>query len=194
MTTAVKTDTREKIIALATTLIETKGYNGFSYQDIADSLNIKKASIHYHFPAKEDLGLAVFQAFESEIHKYIGKFDFEKLSATEKMAGYFQYHSDMTMDNCGQISCIGAVTSEWNVLPEKLRAWVDGFNKWHVEFIVSILKEGVEKGEFKSLGSLEEQAMCVIATTKGALLMAREGHSLEMYQSITNQVMRSLKG
>ena len=55
-TTAPKqrSDTAEQILDLAETLIQTRGYSAFSYQDIADSLGIRKASIHYHFPSKTE--------------------------------------------------------------------------------------------------------------------------------------------
>jgi TetR/AcrR family transcriptional repressor of nem operon len=187
-----KNDTREKIIELATGLIETMGYSGFSYQDIADKLKIKKASIHYHFPAKEDLGVAVFQAFRKKVDDHILENDFEKATPTEKLTGYFLYHAQFTID-CNQISCIGAITSEWNVIPSKLREQIEEFNKWHVGFIMSILKEGIKKREFHSSGTLEEQALFVIATTKGALPMARETQSIDIYHGITKQLMKRLK-
>ena len=50
---------REEIIQLADTLIRQKGYNAFSFYEISDKVGIKTASIHYHFPAKSDLGIAV---------------------------------------------------------------------------------------------------------------------------------------
>ena len=48
--------TAEQILDLAETLIQTRSYSAFSYQDIADALGIRKASIHYHFPSKTELG------------------------------------------------------------------------------------------------------------------------------------------
>src|SRR5256714_7189456 len=62
-----KSDTAEQILDLAETLIQTRGYSAFSYQDIADSLGIRKASIHYHFASKADLGVAV-------VDRYIERF------------------------------------------------------------------------------------------------------------------------
>ena len=44
-----KSETAEQILDRAEMLIQTRGYTGFGYQDIADSLGIRKASIHYHF-------------------------------------------------------------------------------------------------------------------------------------------------
>src|SRR5947209_18275602 len=62
-----KSETAEQILDLAETLIQTRGYSAFSYQDIAASLGIRKASIHYHFPSKTDLGGGV-------VDRYIDRF------------------------------------------------------------------------------------------------------------------------
>lgn len=52
-------DTRENIVDKAEELIRTKGYNAFSYGDIAGVLHIRNAAIHYYFPSKADLGVSV---------------------------------------------------------------------------------------------------------------------------------------
>ena len=45
--------TAERIVHEARNLIMTRGYNGFSYADIAEAVGIRKASIHHHFPATD---------------------------------------------------------------------------------------------------------------------------------------------
>jgi TetR/AcrR family transcriptional repressor of nem operon len=57
-----------KLIKIAIDQIQRKGYNGFSYADLADEMGFSKAPIHYHFPTKEDLGLSV----ANEYRKYLG--------------------------------------------------------------------------------------------------------------------------
>ena len=52
-------DTREHIVDLAEEMIRTRGYNAFSYGDIAGALHIRNAAIHYYFPSKSDLGISV---------------------------------------------------------------------------------------------------------------------------------------
>jgi len=48
-------DTKEKLLEIASSLIRQKGINGMSYQHLSDKIGIRKASIHYHFPKKDDL-------------------------------------------------------------------------------------------------------------------------------------------
>ena len=62
-----RSETAEQILDLAETLIQTRGYSAFSYQDISAALGIRKASIHYHFASKADLGVAV-------VDRYIERF------------------------------------------------------------------------------------------------------------------------
>jgi TetR/AcrR family transcriptional repressor of nem operon len=58
-----RSNTADEILDLAETLIQARGCNAFSYQDIADKLGIRKASIHYHFPSKSDLGISVIERY-----------------------------------------------------------------------------------------------------------------------------------
>src|SRR5437899_2046581 len=52
-------DVQQKILDTAEALIQTKGFNAFSYKDISEIVGIKTSSIHYYFPTKSDLGQAV---------------------------------------------------------------------------------------------------------------------------------------
>ncbi|MDP2026901.1 TetR/AcrR family transcriptional regulator [Sulfuriferula sp.] len=40
-------------------MVQRRGFNDFSYADIANEVGIRKASLHHHFPTKTDLGLAL---------------------------------------------------------------------------------------------------------------------------------------
>jgi TetR/AcrR family transcriptional regulator, transcriptional repressor for nem operon len=55
--------TAERIIAEGRQLIMRRGYSGFTYADIAEAFDIRKASIRYHVPAKTDFVIAVLQAW-----------------------------------------------------------------------------------------------------------------------------------
>ncbi len=55
--------TREKLLAEAEVLVRQRGWSGFSYADLAGAVGLRKASIHHHFPVKEDLGMALIEAY-----------------------------------------------------------------------------------------------------------------------------------
>src|SRR3954471_3378910 len=54
-------ETRAEIQRVARELFTGKGYEATSMREIADALNIKKASLYYHFAGKEDILRSLFQ-------------------------------------------------------------------------------------------------------------------------------------
>ena len=57
--------TAARILDVAEQLVQVRGFNGFSYADIAAELQITKAALHYHFASKADLGEALISRYAS---------------------------------------------------------------------------------------------------------------------------------
>ncbi|MEO5888070.1 MAG: helix-turn-helix domain-containing protein, partial [Anaerolineales bacterium] len=57
------TNTQRAILDLAESLLQDRGFNGFSYAHIASELNVENAAIHYHFRTKEALACAVVKRY-----------------------------------------------------------------------------------------------------------------------------------
>ena len=68
------TDTREQIMDRAAQLLMSRGYKGFSYRDISSHLGVKNAAVHYHFPAKTDLALALIEEYRQVLRKGSAEF------------------------------------------------------------------------------------------------------------------------
>jgi TetR/AcrR family transcriptional repressor of nem operon len=176
MKTATKqrSETAEQILDLAETLIQTRGYSAFSYQDIADGLGIRKASIHYHFPSKTDLGVAV-------INRYIDRFDAaltqiasdESQSAMAMLDHYAQPYLQYARAPDNRVCLCGALAGEMMALPEELRDRVDEFFKKHQGWLAKILKRGVARGEFRLPAPPSKVARSIFGALQGALLVKR---------------------
>lgn len=168
-----RSDTADRILDLAEELIQTRGYSAFSYQDISDALHIRKASIHYHFASKTDLGIAV-------IDRYIERFGtaleevavHEKWSATQMLDCYIEpyVHYARTSD---KVCLCGALAGEMMALPPELRSRVEHFFKTHQKWLAGILKRGAANGEFRLAAPPERMARLVVGALQGALLVKR---------------------
>ena len=55
--------TADRITAAAERGMREGGFHGFSFRDVAAAVGIKSASVHHHFPTKEDLGAAAARAY-----------------------------------------------------------------------------------------------------------------------------------
>jgi TetR/AcrR family transcriptional repressor of nem operon len=186
MTTATRprSETAEQILDLAETLIQTRGYSAFSYQDIADALGIRKASIHYHFASKTDLGIAV-------VNRYIDRFD----AALVQVAGDEQQSSMTMLDLYAQpylafarapdrVCLCGALAGEMLALPDELRARVDHFFRTHQAWLTKILKRGVARGEFTLAAPASKVARFVFGALQGALLVKRTTNDLSQLNDV----------
>lgn len=67
--------TRHTILKAARELIQTRSYLGFSFQDLAERVGIRKASLYHHFPSKEALGVAVLEQAIATYDKWFKAFE-----------------------------------------------------------------------------------------------------------------------
>ena len=191
MTTATKqrSDTADQILDLAETLIQTRGYSAFSYQDIADSLGIRKASIHYHFASKAELGVAV-------VDRYIERFgaalvaiaDDDKQSSMAMLDFYVQPYLQFA-STPDRVCLSGALAGEMMALSPEVRARVDHFFKTHQVWLTKILKRGVARGEFRLAAPAPKVARFIFGALQGALLVKRTTGDLSQINDVIH-VMR----
>src|SRR5574342_732743 len=81
-------DAATAILDIAERLAQTKGFNGFSYADIAAELGVTKASLHYHFPSKEQLGRALIERYEAVFGAALESIDRQAATPPEKLRQY----------------------------------------------------------------------------------------------------------
>src|SRR4051812_28806438 len=100
--------TSERILDLAERLVQTRGFNGFSYADIATSLGVTKASLHYHFPAKAELGRRLIGRYEKAFLEALALIDKQVRKPAEKLRRYAAIYADVLGDDrmclCGMLA------------------------------------------------------------------------------------------
>ena len=162
--------TRKKILDIAEELILTRGYNGFSYQDISTSIGIRKASIHYHYPAKEDL-------VERYMHKQVVLFKMwckqvREESCSEQLALFGKMY--ITLSRQGRIICpIGMLTAEFPVLPRKIQVRVQELLESEVLWLEKTISRGIDEGVFRRDLDAHRSALIMLTTFSGMLKMLR---------------------
>lgn len=57
----------ERILDVTERLVQSHGYNGFSYADVAAELNVSKPGLHYHFPGKAELAQALVTCYATSL-------------------------------------------------------------------------------------------------------------------------------
>lgn len=184
-------DTGQKILEIAEELLQTRGFNGFSYQDIANAIGIRKASIHYYYPSKADLGVAIVKRYRKDFKRWAEEQKASHKSALEKLEAYFQFYINI-VDVGSKICLSGVLSAEFKAVPEPIQKELQGMVDDVYQWIIALLKEGREEGVFKETGTVEEQAMWFGSTLQGALQIARVTGDKNVFISVVNQLRSTI--
>jgi len=183
-------DRKVQIIKLSIELIKKYGYDSFSYADLSKTLGITKASIHHHFPKKDNLGLEICSYLQTHMLEEFATILSEHTSAKIKIKNYFNLYANIIKEG-DKICPIASLEAEANIISKDMRTIITLIDDSENKFIVKILNMGIESGEFNIVGSVEAEAMLIASTLKGALQYARI-HGKQYYNKITTQLIAHL--
>jgi len=165
-------DTKVEILDLAENLLLDRGFNGFSYANISSVLKIKNAAIHYYFPAKADLGVAIIQRARERFAKWTQDQRMVAKPPAEKLEAFFR--SYLRFLEAGQQVCLGgALETDFKTLPPKMQVEKQKFASHILVWLEGVLDEGQEKHIFAFPGEAKDQAILILSSLQGALQMTR---------------------
>lgn len=166
--------TQKSILSAAENLIQKRGYNAFSYKDIAATVGIKTSSIHYHYPSKEDLAIAVIDWQLHRVALILDEIRVQKeLSTKSKVLALIDAISSLTFRDEQKMCLGGMLASDTLSLPESVQSKVRYFFNALYQWIDEVTKEGKHVGEFNLLYPIDDFAHYLILQIEGALLMSR---------------------
>src|SRR5262245_51674174 len=108
-------DRKEEILDCAQSLIQTRGYNGFSYADISGRVGIRKASIHHHFPTKVDLAVAVIARYSAAFNNCLSN-----INAQENWMSKIRLYAELYREALDEdkLCLCGMLASDMETLPD----------------------------------------------------------------------------
>ena len=165
--------TQQKLIDSARYLIQTRGYNGFSYADVAEQVQMRKASIHHHFPAKSDLAKAVVEQSRAVIVEQTRTLDSAAFDPEAQLRMYTGYWEKCIADASAPFCVAGMLASELPTLPADLAMEDRAHLRCEMNWLEIVLTKGAQLGRFQLQGSARQEAEAFMALVYGAMLAAR---------------------
>jgi TetR/AcrR family transcriptional regulator, transcriptional repressor for nem operon len=184
--------TAERILDIAERLVQTRGFNSFSYADIATELGITKASLHYHFPGKAELGQALISRYAERFAEALDRIDHDDADAHTKLEAYAGLYADVLR---GKRMCMcGVLAAEYQTLPKPMREAVIGFFDDNRHWLADVLAQGRADKSLRFTGSRDDIAQSILSTLEGAMLVARPYGDLARFDATARQLLSSLSG
>lgn len=186
------TDTRTLILDAAQQLVQTQGYNAFSYADIAAQVGIRKASIHYHFPSKSDLGKALLVRYRTRFRQSLALIKETSKSAFDMLKHYADVYASV-LQNRNHMCLCGMLAAEMETLPESMKEEIQGFFAENVEWLTAVLEEGLRTKTVTYTGSAQAEAQSLLAGLEGAMLVSRASANPLWFQTAAQQMLVRLQ-
>lgn len=174
---------KAEILDIARELTQTRSFQGFSFQDIADAVGIRKASLYHHFPSKDALAVALLQAYRAQFADWCRQI--ADAPPAEQLEGYFRLFGDLL--GAGKRICPGgAFIAGWGRLADEPRDQVTQLLADHQRWLAEVIRAGTRSGALRNTGiDPTQQAAALVASVQGALLLARvQGQRQVFYDAV----------
>ena len=174
-------DTATRILDSAESLVQVRGFNGFSYADVAAELAVTKASLHYHSPGKAELGRALIERYTLRFAAALAEIDARIPEAPAKLSAYAGLYSDVLR---GQRMCLcGMLAAEYQTLPDPMREAVIAFIDANEAWVEKVLSDGRRDGTIALAGPASDAARLIVSGLEGAMLVARPYGNLARFDT-----------
>lgn len=173
--------TRDALIKSAEGLMRTKGYAAFSYADLADAVGIRKASIHYHFPTKEDLGVAIVEEYISKVQAEFERIEINEECAVDRLKAFYVLFYSSTEG--GLLPLCGALAAEMAALPDGLQRLTRRFFDVQLSWLSRIMDEGIAAGELAQGRGSREKSYLLLSILEGSSFInwaTKDGETVNM--------------
>jgi TetR/AcrR family transcriptional repressor of nem operon len=186
----MQADTAQRILDVAERLVQSRGFNGFSYANVAAELGITKASLHYHFPGKAELGEALITRYGARFADALEGIDSHLDDARAKLDAYAGLYTDVL--RAERMCLCGILAAEYQTLPEPMRVAVLGFFDDNQAWLAGVLAQGQSDATLSFDGSPNDTAQAILGGLEGAMLIARPYGEIQRFQSAATRLLASL--
>jgi TetR/AcrR family transcriptional repressor of nem operon len=186
-----ETDTRTLILDAAQDLVQRRGANAMSYQDLSEAVGIRKASIHYHFPTKQDLLDALIERYHGYFLGLVDRIVAGEPDPARMLGRYVALFEATLREGAHDKACLcGMLGAELASLGDEAVRGVRRFYKANQERLSAILLRGRDAGVFRFPGDPVALAGVIFAALEGAILLARADGGVKQFRALADELCR----
>jgi TetR/AcrR family transcriptional regulator, transcriptional repressor for nem operon len=180
-------DTRSEILDVAERLVQSRGFNAFSYADIATELGLTKPALHYHFASKAELGEALIARYSARFVEALDRVSSECTDGRSKLEAYADLYRKVLAQ---QRMCLcGMLAADYATLPQAMRGAVMRFFDENEAWLAQALEQGRREGTLRFSGPSREAARMLIGALEGAMLVARPYGDVARFETMAARLI-----
>jgi TetR/AcrR family transcriptional repressor of nem operon len=131
------TSTKSELLHEASRMLLAKGLNGFSLQELASSLNIKKASLYHYFPSKTALAIELYRFYQHSFITWVEKH--QDLAAEKQIVCYAEKLTTWICEK-QRVCPVGALSLEWHLVEPELQTEIKKLHELQKAWLIKLFK------------------------------------------------------
>lgn len=161
-----------------------RGFDGFSYADMAAAVGIRKASVHYHFPTKANLSEALVERYQAGLQHRLAEIDAAHPTAGARLEALIALYRAALHDGQTVCLCIAFSISRES-LSETVIAGVGAIRAMLIRWIAATFELGRRDGSISAVNRSAQEAHATLAMLEGAHLAARAEEAPAVFDAAT---------
>lgn len=182
--------TANRILDIAERLVQSRGYNAFSYADVAHAVGVRKASLHYHFATKADLGQALVARYRQAFLGALRAIETDSPGARERLGAYAELYGAVLRRR--RMCMCGMLATDAATLPKGMRDSVAEFFDENAAWLARVLEQGRKRRELRFAGTAASMAAFFVSTLEGAMLIAYGGGNHEHFDAAARRLLATV--
>lgn len=164
--------TKTALLDAAEQAARRRGFDGFSFADMAPEVGIRKASIHHHFPTKALLAKALIARYHAEMEATCAAITALHPTGGGRLGAMIAtYRAALDEGRCLCL-CV-ALSVARDSLPEDLPSALVGFRAMMRDWLAEAFALGAADGSILRVTDAKAEASATLALMEGAHLAAR---------------------
>ncbi len=160
--------TKDLLIHEASRMLLSKGFHGFSLQELASSLKIKKASLFHYFPNKKTLAIDLYQFYQEAFENWAK--EHSHLTPKNQLMSYAKELTRWIVVK-KRVCPVGALSLEWHLVDPEIQQEIKKLHeiqkKWLHQLIDKMIKQSGKNFNTK------EMTLSCMALIQGSIQIAR---------------------
>lgn len=176
------TDTKTNLLNAAERVARARGFDGFSYADLANEVGITKASIHHHFASKAVLAVALMQRYYTDLETACAEIDRDHATGAARLSAIIDQYRGALLGGQSLCLCVSFSTNSQN-LPANTIAEMNRFRFMMINWLSKTFAKGRNDGTIQGVAVPDAEAAAALSLLEGAQLAARVAQDTERFDA-----------
>jgi TetR/AcrR family transcriptional repressor of nem operon len=178
------TSTKTELLHEASRMLLSKGLNGFSLQELATSLNIKKSSLFHYYPSKNALAVDLYRFYQDAFTTWVKRY--EHLTPEKQIVNYAEKLTTWICEK-QRVCPVGALSLEWHLVEPDLQVEIKKLHELQKAWLIKLFKD-IDVRIPKT-----DAVMGTMALIQGSIQLARINDDSKLVTKNLKSYLKSIK-